>query len=199
MNFLTFTQSTFKTNSIFTLLHRCFMICSSWHLFNIEVNFLHNFYCANRFPSQIFWRCVRKFLNRTLNPRIASYNVPKDIQYISLPFIGHQSYNIRNQLQHLFRNFFPQINVRIVLSNKNTIANLFPTKERISMNLCSNIVYLYKCSGDECTSSYVGSTIRRLHERVAEHMGVSFLTGRKLSKPPFSSIRDHSQTSNEPT
>ena len=198
MNYLTFTQSTFKTNSILTLLHRCYTICSTWHLFDVEIQFLHSFYCANRFPSHVFWRCVRKFLHGVLNPRPVTFNVPKDIQYISLPFIGHQSYNIRNQLQSLFKVFFPQINVRIVLSNKNTIGNLFPTKERIPKSICSNIVYLYKCPGEECNSSYVGSTIRRLHDRVSEHLGVSHLTGQKVTKPSFSSIREHSRSSNHP-
>ena len=94
--------------------------------------------------------------------------------------------------------FFPQINVRIILSNKNTIGNFFPAKERIPNNICSNIVYFYKCPGDECNSSYVGSSERRLHDRVSEHMGVSFLTGQKLSKPSFSSIREHSESSDHP-
>ena len=197
MNYLSFTQSTYKTNSILTLLHRCFTICSSLQLFNKEVQFLHKFYLANRFPSHVFWRCVRKFRNGISNPR-RSFNVPKQIQYVSLPFIGHVSYNIRKQLQQLFKLHFPQINVRIVLSNKSTIGSLFPTKDRIPNELCSNVVYLYKCNSDECHSSYVGSTSRRLHTRVSEHRGISCSTGLRLTKPPFSNIREHCRLTNHP-
>ena len=38
----------------------------------------------------------------------------------------------------------------------------------------------------------MGSTTRCLYERRCEHMGISFLTGRKVSKPRNSSIHDHS-------
>ena len=29
------------------------------------------------------------------------------------------------------------------------------------------------------------------HKRISEHMGISAFTGKPLSKPPFSDIRDH--------
>ena len=41
-------------------------------------------------------------------------------------------------------------------------------------------------------SEYVGSTIRTLHTRVAEHAGRSFRTGSRLTDPPHYNIRQHS-------
>ena len=35
-------------------------------------------------------------------------------------------------------------------------------------------------------------------ETVSEHMGISGSTGKPLSKPPFSNIRDHHQSSGHP-
>ena len=141
MNYLSFISSTFKPNSILTLLHRCYTICSNWELFDLEVRFLHNYYLTNSFPSRVFWRAVRKFTSRCRNPPLPSYNVPREKQFISLPFLGHPSYIIRNKLLALFRTHFPQMNVKIVLSNKRTIGSLFPVKERLPEYLCSNVIY----------------------------------------------------------
>ena len=115
---------------------------------------------------------------------------------MTLPFFGHQSYILRNKLSCLFKSYFPQINVRIVLSNKTSLGSMFPVKERLPDHLCSNVIYKYTC--EECSSSYIGSTIRSLHERSHEHIGRSFLTGAALSKPKQSNILVHSQSSKYP-
>ena len=113
-----------------------------------------------------------------------------DVLYIS-GNINHRNWRITHSIQELLQLHFPQINARIIFSNKNTIGSMFPTKDRLPMNLCSNIIYRFQCkASDECTSSYIGSTTRRLKERICEHMGVSFLTGNNLSDPR-SSIYDH--------
>ena len=148
------------------------------------------YYSNNHFPSSIFWSTVKKFMNKVCNPPPPSMNVPKDRRYLSLPYLGHHSYVLRNKLQSVFRAYFPQINVQIILSNRTTIGSLFPVKERLPFTLRSNVIYEYKC--EDCGSSYVGSTTRCLYERMCEHMGISFLTGRKVSKPRNSSIHDHS-------
>ena len=190
INYHSFTDSTTKSNSILTLVHRCFAICSSWFLFHEQIKLLHVYYQNNRFPSSLFWKTVKKFLNRTLNPPPPSYNVPKDIKYVSLPFFGHQSYVMRNKLAKLFSQYFPQISFRIILSSKSTIGTLFPVKERLPSLLCSNVIYKYTCG--DCQSSYVGSTIRCLRERAYEHMGKSFLTGNTLKSQKHTNIRIHS-------
>ena len=69
----------------------------------------------------------------------------------------------------------------------------FPFKDKISPYLRSNVVYRFACPG--CKAQYIGETNRNLLLRFAEHKGVSFRTGRTLSNPPFSAIRDHSHKS----
>ena len=198
MQFTSFTPSSFKSNSIMTLVHRYFSICSTKILFENQLEYLHRFFSLNRFPSSIFWRCVRRFLHRIHVPPPPSFNVPKDIRYVSLPFLGHHSYVLRNNLQSLFKLHFPQFNFRIILSNKNTIGSLFPTKDKVPLHIRSNVIYKYQCeASDECTSSYVGSTKRRLKERMCEHKGISFLTGQELSDPK-SSILVHSRKTGHP-
>ena len=65
----------------------------------------------------------------------------------------------------------------------------FRFKDGIPLSLRSRIVYKYKC---QCgIALYVGETVRHFHKRISEHMGISGSTGKPLSKPPFSNIRDH--------
>ena len=45
---------------------------------------------------------------------------------------------------------------------------------------------------------YVGESVRHSHKRISELMGISAFTGKPLSKPPFSNIRDHHQASGHP-
>ena len=125
-----------------------------------------------------------------MNPPQPSFNVPKDIKYVSLPFFGHQSYVMRNRLSKLFSQYFPQLNIRIILTSNSTIGSMFPVKERLPSLFCSNVIYKFTCG--DCQSSYVGSTIRCLRVRANEHLGLSFLTGFRLSSPKYSSIRAHS-------
>ena len=144
----------------------------------------------------MFWQTVRKFLNRSFKPPLKSYDVPKDVKYVVLPFFGHQSYILRNKLSIMFRAYFPQINVRFILCNRSSIGSMFPVKESLPSRLCSNVIYQFSC--EDCSSSYIGSSIRTLHERVHEHLGKSFLTGSTLSDPKHSNIRKHSRENNHP-
>ena len=57
--------------------------------------------------------------------------------------------------------------------------------------LSSSIVYQYVCGN--CNASYVGKTLRNFSIRIDEHKGISFRTKYRLSKPAFSSIREHSE------
>ena len=86
--------------------------------------------------------------------------------------------------------FFPYINLEISLSNKFTIGSLFKYKDRLPFDLRPSIVYLYSCA--RCASgTYVGSTIRAIHMRIAEHRGRSYRTGKLVANPQKSAIRDY--------
>ena len=51
------------------------------------------------------------------------------------------------------------------------------------------MVYEFRCA--RCASEYVGSSIRTLHARVAEHAGRSARTGSISTVPAQSMIRNH--------
>ena len=57
---------------------------------------------------------------------------------------------------------------------------MFPFKDYVPKSVRSNIVYKYDCG--ICHSTYIGETTRHYNTRIAEHKGVSPLTGAPMSK-----------------
>ena len=111
--------------------------------------------------------------------------------FISLPFFGAQSEKLKTEILDTLAKFYPQLDLKIILSNAYTIGSLFNYKDKLPMTLQSSIIYKYSCAF--CASgTYVGLTTRALHMRIAEHRGRSFRSGNISQHPVSSSIRDHS-------
>ena len=107
-----------------------------------------------------------------------------------MPYFGKHSEKLKDEIVSLIEKFFPQISLKIVMPNKSSIGSLFQFKDRLPLSMLSSVVYKYSCA--QCASgTYVGSTTRALHMRIAEHRGRSFRTG-KLIQSSKSSIREHS-------
>ena len=196
MNFLSHVPLKYKTNSIMTLLNRAYNSCSSWISFHHETSFLKNYFINNKYPAHIFDKFLKYFLNSKLDPPTPVHTAQKDTKYVKLPYLGPVSFEIRNSLKNTLRTSYPQIKFNFVFINNNTIGNFLKPSSPIPSNLRSNVVYLFSCSS--CTARYVGSTSRWLLHRILEHKGKSVRTGRLLSHPSPSAIRDHSHHFDHP-
>ena len=133
---------------------------------------------------------MKRLLKDKHETHIPKHTVSREVRYVTLPFYGHTSYSLRNYLGKLFTRAFPQCKFRFIFTNSNTISRFFTSKDRIPNLMCSNIVYKFNCSS--CNAGYIGSTFRNLKTRIFEHKGRSFRTGRVISNPSFSEIRQHS-------
>ena len=105
--------------------------------------------------------------------------------------MGKLSFDLRKQLKTLLQTNYPQIKFTFVFTNNNTIGNFLKRRVNRNTDLISNVVYLFTCPS--CPARYVGSTSRWLRDRVLEHKGKSTRTGRLLTNPSFSAIREHSR------
>ena len=145
-------------------------------------------------------KCIKKFLNDRHEPpaKTNSANSTSKDFYISLPFFGHPSEKMKNELLKLLKNAYENVNFKIVLVNPLRISSYFNYKDRIPKNMKASLVYQFKCGcvQDGTPVSYVGSTKRHLYERICEHAGISSRTGNRLEVPPFSAIREHCQHNN---
>ena len=63
-NFFSAIPYNFKINSIKTLLHRAYHLCSNWSDFHSEIEYLANFFRLNSFPDHLLPKLVNKFLSR---------------------------------------------------------------------------------------------------------------------------------------
>ena len=158
--------------------------------------FLHDYFLCNGYPAKLVDKTINTFLNLRLAPPPPITTVNKDVRYFKLPYMGKLSFEVRKSFKEILKNAYPQIKFNLVFTNTNTIRNFLVKRPKPNPDMCSNVVYLYKCSS--CYARYVGSTSRWLKHRILEHKGRSVRTGSILGKPSFSAIRDHSHDHSHP-
>ena len=196
LNYLSFVPDLFKINSIRTLINRAYNVCSDLYSFHLDLVFLCDFFVKNAYPSFLFHKHLRYFLNEKFNPRPIVTTVGKQVMYIKLPYMGCLSFEVKKKLQNLLVESFPQLCFRFTFVNIFTLGSMLRAKSPVRSDLCSNVTYLFTCA--HCNVRYLGSTSRWLRHRYMEHLGRSFRTGMPLAKPAYSAIREHCLNENHP-
>ena len=191
LSYFSFCCKVFKINSIKTLIHRAYSICSHQSSLYSEFNFLTEFFHCNGFPRSLVQKSIKNFLNNKLVPRDPVTTVPKKSMFLPILYFGHKSVILKIQLTELLNNYFPHLDVQIILVNPFTTGSFFNFKDVVPKGLRSSLVYKFRCVKNSVTSEYYGFTTRRLSTRVAEHRGISVRTGHLLVHPLHSSIRSH--------
>ena len=181
----------FKINSIKTLLHRAFNVCSSYTALHAEFSFLKIFFRNNGFPQFLIESSIKKFLSSKFENSQSVITVPKRNLFISFPYFGSQSDKLIQELSSTLCKYFPSIDFHFILVNNFKIGSFFKYKDTLPGCLRSSVVYQFSCG--QCSSGYVGCTSRTLQTRIAEHLGRSVRTGLPLASPPHSSIREHAE------
>ena len=189
-HFLSYCPQIYKINTIKTLVFRAFNISSTYFNFHLEISFLKNYFVTNGYPSNLFYNVLYKFLNNIYFPKQNKISVEKKVIYIKLPYYGYISQKIKNVINRLTSEMYPQINLKIVFSNKLTISSFFKHKESLQSDMCSSVIYKFTCA---CNAQYIGSTARQLRCRISEHMGISVRTQLPLNSQITSSILEHSK------
>lgn len=127
---------------------------------------------------------VSKFLNPT-----AIFGPNKERVYIGIPFIGKSTDPLRRAIRQICKQFIPHKDVIVFFKPGRRVSNYFRIKDHTPLEMRSHVVYEYTCTS--CHSSYIGQTTRHLRHRIAEHAGLSHLTGNPVKLKVHSSIRDH--------
>ena len=193
--FSSFMPVQYKRNLISTLTTRAFNICSNYFNLHLEFQFLRSTFFRNGFSKRFIDSYLGKQLNNLMNPRKPKITVNKAVVYFPIVFTGKHSFSLKNKLTRLLREFYPQLAVRVIFKPTHTIGNLFKFKDVVPVELQSSVVYKYQCC---CNATYIGMTKRQLSVRISEHCGRSLRTNRPIAKPPFSAIRNHSETCDHP-
>ena len=105
-----------------------------------------------------------------------------------IPFLGHHSFKVRNNITKLIKSQCPDIRLKFVYKDSKRLSSLFKYTDFFPPLVCSNVIYKYSCSG--CNATYYGKTSRNLTIRCYEHLGLTKSGGNRAS-PSSSSIWDH--------
>ena len=72
-NFESFLSLVYKFCMEYTLVYRCFRICSNWTQFHTELIFLKGIFQKNGYSKNFLYKCFKKFLN---NIHLVKENIP---------------------------------------------------------------------------------------------------------------------------
>ena len=166
-NFKSFIPTVYKFGLVYTFLHRCFNITSSYEKFHNEINALKQILKLNGYPTQFIDRCIKQFLQKLYVTKAIQDTVNKKQLLIVLPFLGAQSFLVTKRLQSCIRNTIPYCSLRIVFQSKTRLSSLFQFKDIIPKEISSHLVYKFTCSC--CNATYYGESERHFFVRASEH------------------------------
>jgi hypothetical protein len=168
-----------KKSVIRSLVYRAFTHCSNSNDLSSELDNLKFVLNQNNYPDKIIHEIInqyrRKFSNSDSNEKI-EFDINR---MISIPYHQNLSENIRRILGNH--------DIKVVFKKGKTIRNMLnPIKKPIYQK--SNVVYNVECKN--CDSVYVGTTKRKLIDRLFEH--------KKALKKTYvdSNIAEHSLKTN---
>ena len=173
-----------------TLFNRAYNISSNLLHFSLETEYIKRLFFSNGYPMTLIEGILSKILSSKTDPQIPVLTAPKKPAYFVIPYFGHKSVSLKIELTKLISEYFPHIEPKLILVNSFSIRSFFQFKDALPTCLRSCVIYQFRCV-HPCTSAYVGSTMRLLGTRIAEHRGLSIRTGQPLLHPPQSSIRHH--------
>ena len=168
---------------VYTLVYRCFCICSDWTKYHVELTFLKRIFCKNDYPENFIDKYFKNFLH---NIHLVKQKVPTMEQkclLLGLPYLGVISLQTRTKLQQAF------CKLEIAFKYQTKLPNSFRFKDTTPKDLISGVVYKFQCG--LCNESYYGDCIRHLDIRSEEYIGVSPLTGKKMKPINNSLVHDH--------
>ena len=80
---------------VYTLVYRCFKICSDWTKFHEEL------FLTNGYPLSFIDNCFKTFVAKLFIKRPQLATVEKKTLFLSLPYLGEISLQTRTKLQNL--------------------------------------------------------------------------------------------------
>ena len=129
------------------------------------------------YPKTLFNSHIKKFISVKYTAPSVSWCVRCQTKefFLLYPVFGRQSEQFTDELLLLLNSFYPSFDFKIVLVNSFTIRRLFNYEDKVHAGMRSSLDYEFSCA--HCASKYIGSTMRAICSKVAEHAGWSSRTG----------------------
>ena len=165
-NFTSYIDARFKRGLLYTFLHRSFVICCNYEKLHQEIIYLKSIFQRNAYPLYFIDKCIRVFLDKLFIKKQVSYDVPKKIVTIIIPYMGRLSLEIRTRLRNVISKGVPNCQLRVITRSTRRLGNVFPFKDMVPNALRSYVVYKFKCK--DCNALYYGKSNRHFHHRACE-------------------------------
>ena len=174
---------------LFTLLHRAFKLCSNFERFHQEIDKLKTIFENNSYPKSFVDFCIKKYLDKVFIKKEVVLKASKKELICILPFLGKRSMQLGTGLVNSIESNLKFCKLKVTFQSPCKLNSLFRYKDSLQKKIRSDIVYRYMCSN--CKVTYYGKTHRHFFTRAAEHMGISNLTGKRLTCISQSAVSDH--------
>ena len=147
-SYFSFTPFIYKLNCLKTLIYRGYNVSSNFFSMHSEFEFLRIFFNNNELlPTSLIFSQIKKFLhNKNLNIVNNPVQTSDLTYFVSFPFFGHQSDNLKSELNKVFHKYFPSLNVRLIFTNKSTIGSFFPYKDKLPYEMRFSLIYEFSCA-----------------------------------------------------
>ena len=140
------------------MLFRCFSMCSSYEKFHKEIVKLKEIFKRNSYLEKFIDWYIKNFLSKLQVPKVAELTAAKKELILVLPYLGQQSFEIRNRIQCCLKRNAPVFNLKVVFRSRKQLSTLFTFKDKINEMLHSNLLYKFKFN--ICNDIYYSKTKR---------------------------------------
>ena len=187
LNFSALVPNMWKAGLVRCMLHRAWIVCSSYELFMKETDKLRCMFSKNGYSSKFFHETLASFLADRYTPKRPPKDELETKFLLKIPYFGKPSIEFKNKMKDLILKHF---NANIVcVYNSCKVSSYFSLKCRGPRYLASNIVYKYTCLRDS-ELFYLGKTKRHFGTRVSEHLDLKCRKGQTEVSKHISSCED---------
>ena len=130
-HFESFLPTVYKFGMVYTLVYRCFKICSDWTKFHEELSFLKQGFLKNGCPLSFIDNCFKAFVDKLFIKRPQLATVEKKTLFLSLPYLGEISLQTRTKLTKSFKGLLNSCKLQIVFKSQRKLSNVFRFKDRL--------------------------------------------------------------------
>ena len=125
INFESFLPISYKYNLLSTLLHRGFMICSSYRTLHFEILKLKHIFRSNGYPKNFIDRCIKMYLDIVFIKQPNICIVPKKELVCVFPIYGRKSLEIKKRLQNAIARTLSYCKLKVIFKSPSKIVNHF--------------------------------------------------------------------------
>ena len=110
MNYHSYTYLNLKINNIKTLIFRAFRLCSNWHDFHREIEFLCSYFRNNGYPDVVIFNQINRFLNSIFIKKTTVATAHKLVMDIKSPFLNNECCRfMKREFRRLLDFIYPHI------------------------------------------------------------------------------------------